>query len=70
MQMDDTQLYGLFAIPRNEDGSPNLPNPFDDGDLPSPEVCYKRFLWLNGITDRMKQEQLWKAEKDRREGSP
>lgn len=65
MRMNDRQLYGLFAIPRHADGSPKLENPFDDHGL-TPEGVFKRHLWLNGITDRAKQEELWKVERARR----
>lgn len=65
MRMDDRQLYGLFAIPRNADGSPNLRHPFDDDGL-TPRGVYIRMLWMQGITDKAKQEELWKAERERR----
>lgn len=59
------QLYGFFAIPLNEDGSPDLPNPFSDDEM-TPETVYKRFLWMQGITDKAKQNVLWLAERARR----
>lgn len=65
MRMDDRQLYGLYSIPRLPDGTPNLPHPFGDDGL-TPKGVWMRFLWMQGITDKAKQEELWKVEKERR----
>ena len=62
MRMDDRQLYGLFAINRHPDGSPNLSNPFSGENL-TPGGVFKKFLWMQGITDPVKQDELWKVEK-------
>jgi hypothetical protein len=64
--LTDDQLFGFFSVPRHEDGSPDLPRPFgDDADL-TPESVYKRHLWLNGITSKAKQDQMWIDERERR----
>lgn len=63
--MNDRQLYGLFAVKRSEDGTPDLPDPMG-ADLPTAEGVYRRHLWLNGITDRAEQTRLWNEERDRR----
>lgn len=64
MNLTDRQLYGLYAIPRHADGTPKLHNPFEDD--PIPEEVFKRMLWMNGITDKAQQSEMWATEKKRR----
>lgn len=64
--MTTRQLFGLFLVPRNPDGSPEM-DPDLTPEEPDPERVYRRYLFLNGTTDRATQDRLW-AEKRARDG--